>query len=175
MKKKMIGNLISLAAVLGVLVVGTPTSAAQTFLGNFCGWYNVENPPCVPSLGEICLVGVFYPLRVGVTHLGGAYFLLQGMVTELPDNPLVLQATGVLVDNEVWLNGSSTHDHAPTQDGTTVREGGPWQARLAVSTLSGPFWSIQTEGTITEGFTATFSQKYVRGNLVLNHPCFVVP
>ena len=134
-------------ALAAVLAAGLPRAAAQTYLGEFCWWVT-------DTIGGDLAVAAFR-LKAGVTHLGGAYYLLQGRVAR-PDTPLFLQATGVIIGDEVWLNGTTTQG---------LHEGSIMQARLNLPTLDGTFWRIETDVISTDGFNASVDQRYITGAL----------
>lgn len=155
-----IRNLIFLTAILGILAAGTPTSAASTYLGEFCWsvYENVGHPPSAPVWR--------FPLTAGVTHLGGSYYLIQGRVDrrDLGDvPPLFFQATGVIIGDELWLNGTATREAPIPSLNQTQRYGGIMQVRLSLSTLSGTFWRIETDIATTDGAQASFFQRYITG------------
>ncbi len=151
-------NLIFLAALVVVMTASTPMAAAQTYLGEFCWGYSEDPPPGTRGIG----VGVD-PLPAAVTHVGGAYYLFQGRV-----GSLFLEATGVIVGDELWLNGSTAQDFAP---GFPERSSGSWQARLNLSTLSGTFWRILSNVVILDGVHPSYTQGYITGNLEFRGAC----
>ena len=151
-------NLLCLAAIVVFLLAGTPSAVAQTFLGEFCWGYSEDPPPGTRGIG----VGVD-PLPAAVTHLGGAHYLFQGRV-----GSLFLQATGVIVGDELWLNGSTTQEFPP---GLPERASGIWQARLSLSSLTGTFWRILSNVVILDGVHPSYTQGYITGNLVFRGAC----
>jgi len=164
-------SLICLAALVLLLAAGTPMAVAQTYLGNFCGWYSEDLPPCEPSPGEFCLSSIASPLKAGITQMGGGYYLFQGRVTTYPLNALLfLQATGVVIGDEIWLNGTTAQQYDAPEAAT--RRGGTIQMQLSRngSTLRGTFWSIRTDASTTDGFNASFTQRYITGGLFFS-PC----
>lgn len=124
-----------------------------------------QNP--VPSFsGELCwsiLVtedahppadGGTFLTRVRVTYMGGADYLIQGVVTISNNNPVILDGTGVIVGNEIFITLNTTRDDSSG----LKREGALLQMRLDISTLSGTFWNISDEfNTVTREFDHSYS------------------
>jgi len=155
-------SLLCLAALLAMLAAGPPMAAAQTYLGEFCWWYTEAVPPYL----RIPVSSV--PLKAGVTHLGGAYYLVQGHVNRanIGGHPLeFLQATGEVVGDELWLHGTLTREPLPTR-GWTARNSYIIQLRLDLMTLTGPFWRIQTNMVSSEGSAPSFGQRYIKGQVI---------
>ena len=151
---------IFLLVVVGFLLASRGIAAAQSYLGQFC-WGLIEAIPPGSLVGQSTL-----PLKGGVTHVGGAYYLLQGKLDTDPlGKPLFLNATGVVVGDEVWLSGSTTQDYTPD---LSHRNSGTMQLRLDLSTLNGTFWRIQTNYSITDGM---FIQTYITGGATFQGAC----
>jgi hypothetical protein len=148
MKKSGLAILMILAAL--VLAWGT-RAEAQTFLGEFCwqmtGTEN-ETGPIIPP--ETALA------RMGVTYLGGSYYLLQGIANST-DGPVILNGTGIFYGSQVLMSLSLSQDHTPIgpwRDSSTV------QVTLNASSLSGTWWDV---GSSFNPTTRTFGPMYGAG------------
>jgi len=164
---KLTRTLIFVAAVASVLAAGTPIAAAQTYLGEFC-WSLSEHH----GSGNAAVGDIIYRLRAGVTHLGGRYYLVQGEMGGF-GAPLLLQATGVVVGDVLWLSGTTTEGRCSFQGG--VCHAGIMQLALNFSTsgsvLWGGFWRLQTDIVSPDGLTASFSQRYITGGVSFLGSC----
>ena len=108
-----------------------------------------------------------------MTHLGGPNYLVQGGMGGL-GGPLLFQATGVVIGDVLWLNGTTTEGYCSFQGG--VCHAGIMQVALGLSGPSatflwGSFWRIQTDIVSPDGLTASFSQRYITGWLSFIGAC----
>lgn len=147
MKKSGLAILMILAAL--VLAWGT-RAEAQTFLGEFCWQMTGTENESGPIPPETALA------RMGVTYLGGSYYLLQGIANSA-DGPVILNGTGIFYGSQVLMTLTLSQDHTPFdhwRDGSTV------QVTLDASSLSGTFWDV---GSSFNPTTRTFGPMYSAG------------
>ncbi len=101
-----------------------------------------------------------YLTRIGVTHMGGSYCILQGIIEVPDDNRFILDGTAVIIGNEVFItmNGSQDHSPDPWRDTDII------QMRLNLSTLNGTFWGNRLDFNTS---TREFDHGYAAGTATL--------
>jgi len=147
MKKSGLVILMILAAL--VLAWGT-RAEAQTFLGEFCWQITGTENESGPIPPETALA------RMGVTYLGGSYYLLQGIANS-PDGPVILNGTGIFYGSQVLMSLSLSQDHTPFDH---WRDSSIIQMTLNASSLSGTWWDVGNSFNLT---TRTFLPMYGAG------------
>ena len=104
-------------------------------------------------------VDVTFFTRLGITHIGGPYYMLQ-TITEIPgDNPHTSSGSGVMVEDELVITLSGSQKNTGT-----LLDSGIMHARLDSSTWTGSFWTVETGYDTNSG---VFENDYAAGTLSL--------
>ncbi len=126
---------------------GISSAEASDYLGEFCWSLHVIEEDDGPGDETVLM-------RIGITHMGGSSYSMQGTVEVSDDNSVVINGSVAVIGNELFISGTGSQRHRllPWRDAVT------FQARLDPSTLNGTFWSnILTFDTRAREFDHSYS------------------
>ena len=149
--------MVSVILVLSLLIsVGISSVEASDYLGELCWSVHTTEVEDGPEPGNA--PGL---LRMGVTHTGGPYYLLQGTQEVSNDNTMILSGTAVIIGNDVLATiDSSKVDGEERQTGIV-------QMRFSLSTFNGTYWA---NGLEFDTSSHKFDHNYSAGT-VTAIPC----
>jgi hypothetical protein len=116
--------LIVLGCVLGLAAALAPAAEAQVFIGEVC--WTVQHASDPPVLA-----------RMGVTNMGGPYYILQGYVTGVPQGVPILFGSGIFNGGNLYLELTATMEETSGYRNTSQMRGS-----LNGATLGGSLWEI---------------------------------
>jgi hypothetical protein len=154
--------LIVLAMVVAIIVVGMDSRLeASQYLGESTWTLSInqdEDGPVSPPY-----VGTF---KGCLSHVGGAYYTMQGYVAPAPDGMPILSGGGVLIGEVLYLTLTVSQTHLSTD-----REGGVVHLELAKTTLNGTLSTVECNfDTATIGPSPVFSHHYSSGTVTCTGP-----
>ncbi|MBT3048918.1 MAG: hypothetical protein AB2728_19830 [Candidatus Thiodiazotropha sp.] len=138
----------SITVVLFLLLAET---VSADYLGELCWTLHVTERNEVQTDES-------YVVKFGVTHMGDDYYTLQGYA--LVDDPTILQAAAVVIGDTAHLHFSSSEYH-PDDLSRDIAIG---NARLSLTTLSGPFFGLNT---FYDPMPPTFTDSLATGTMTL--------
>ncbi|MES9992819.1 MAG: hypothetical protein ABW098_12745 [Candidatus Thiodiazotropha sp.] len=138
----------SIAVVFSLLLAQT---ASADYLGELCWTLNITERNEVQT-------DETYVVKFGVTHMGDDYYTLQGYA--LVDDPTIMQASAVVIGDTAHFHFSSSEYH-PSDLSRDIAIG---NARLSMSTLSGPFFGLNT---FYDPMPPTFTDSLAVGTMTL--------
>jgi hypothetical protein len=161
MKGKMAVLALTLVLILGLSSSQAQAASTPQYLGQTT-WTAYINQSTDPEN-----LNVSFPVTGGITKVGGNFYLFQGYVAPDGEKPFVLAGSGVIINNRLLLNLSTTQDHSPG----SWRDTGMMQVNLDTAAgqnyLSGTFYEVGHDFNPSGG-EEPFDQRFTGGTLTLS-------
>jgi hypothetical protein len=156
MKKATVGLII--AASLCLLVLGLPGQGAAQYLGQATWTISADHRESGPISPQT------FTMTGAITHVGGAYYAMQGYVSPPDEGPFIISGSGVLIGDTIFMTLGTSQQHRDYN-----RDTGVMHVELNQTSLGGTFYEVGHDfDTSSAGANPVFDSRYTSGTVTLN-------
>jgi hypothetical protein len=152
MKKKISVLTFAVWLILGLSIVGALNATLVNYLGKTTWTVTITDHTDPSAIGQT------FTLTGGISKVGDEFYLFQGYVTFIADDPIVLSGSGFQTGNTLIFTMCRSQGHNTGSTQQYWRDGGVVRASIDKTTQNGSFYDIGHDfNTNTRAFRQRFT------------------
>jgi hypothetical protein len=156
MRAKILEGILLLVTFMVFSLITVSHASAMRYIGQISWTATLtedESGPITP---------VDFPITVGISQMGGSYYIAQGIATAPPSGaPVILSGGGQIVDSDLVLTMSGFRNNVPWVESSSL------YVKVNQTSLNGIFQVISNNFNPS---THMFNSSYVAGTLATSTP-----